>query len=157
MDIDIVWRKPIMLRETKHSYDYECSSDDLDGCGVYFFARKFGETVTPLYVGQTTQQTIRARLKQHLNTVDFVSRLKEAINGSIIFVYGILKPVRGMQISKALVVAERALIQEALVENEEMFNKRGAREPVHTVTLFGNKIAKKAINRRVLTVKKTKS
>lgn len=155
MDVEIKWHKPIALTSKKGRYCYKgISGLAMDGPGIYFFARRYGKKVVPLYIGRTTHQTLKKRLDQHLDRVSFVKKLEEALNGGLIYVFGTLVPKKGVKQDVALKLIETALIQEVLAENKELFNEKGAKRPHHTVSFTGNQVAKTATERKSMRIRK---
>ncbi|MHB8254971.1 MAG: GIY-YIG nuclease family protein [Acidiferrobacter sp.] len=155
MDVTIVWYKPIPLKRTNGTYSYDSPKlEAMEGPGIYFFARRFGKKVVPLYIGRTTKQSLKTRLDQHLDKVTFVRNLENAIGGGLLYVFGTVVPKPGVKIEFALEIIESALIQEVLAENKELFNQKGTKSPVHTVSFKGNVTARTAIDRKTMKIKK---
>lgn len=154
MEIKITWTTPVQLKWSSNDATYSYAKRNprgFTGPGIYMFVRQHGEKIVPLYIGRTAK-ALNKRLEQHLNTVRFVTNLRNATNGTLRFIYGTVTPKQGMQIDRVLKMVERALIQEALVENHELFNQQGTKRPVHTVSFTGNQTAKRAIKRRAITI-----
>jgi hypothetical protein len=55
MDICVRWQQPVDLADgSDEGMIYWCSDFEMipDSSGIYVFARQFGDSVSPLYVGQ---------------------------------------------------------------------------------------------------------
>jgi len=62
MKISVNWLEPIVLHDaSRQNLIYSCRdvSDLPERTGVYVFARRFGDAITPLYVGQA--MSLRSR------------------------------------------------------------------------------------------------
>ncbi len=104
MEIKIEWQKPIQLTVNKRLIvDAEALPVEVAALpGVYFFARWFGATSVPFYIGQSLD--IRIRLKQHLNTTKIYKALVGISGGDVdlgvgprYFHFGYFKAKQGQQ------------------------------------------------------------
>ncbi|MHB1566319.1 MAG: GIY-YIG nuclease family protein [Acidiferrobacter sp.] len=156
MDVTVRWHKPIPLKSTQGSYVYKGPNlKALEGSGIYVFARGFGKKVVPLYIGRTTSQSLKKRLDQHLDKASFVKSLAGALSGgSLLYIFGTVVPKPGVKIEAALDIIEDTLIQEALAENKELFNQKGTKRAVHTISFTGNGTARTMIDRKAMKTKK---
>ena len=114
MNIDLSWQKTIVLRDgTKDSLIFNCDLKQItEKPGIYVFARKFGQTVEPLYIGQATN--LRKRIKEQLNTTRLMIGLKTKRIGIRILLVGVLKSPTESKVNKKLNIAEHTCIQNAL-------------------------------------------
>ncbi|MGH9452999.1 MAG: GIY-YIG nuclease family protein, partial [Terriglobia bacterium] len=141
MNITVEWSEPYSLRDGSDRYlIYAC--DDLDSFprepGVYIFARRYGNTVCPLYIGQTLN--IYKRIVQHFKfSLVLMNKIKKkAKAGDRIVLFGIPKLAPGQQVERVLQVLEHALIGNALAQGHELLNVHGTNIPAHYITNRGN-------------------
>ncbi|MBZ5555603.1 MAG: GIY-YIG nuclease family protein [Acidobacteriia bacterium] len=140
MEITIIWHKPIRLRSgVKDNLIYAC--DELDRIpekpGIYVFARKFGQSQIPLYVGQAAN--LRKRIDQQLNNAKLMMAMKNAAKGRRLLLIAELSLQPGQQEKKVLDIVERTCIKSALSYGYELLNKQGIKSLVHTVSSKGKK------------------
>lgn len=155
MDVTVRWHKPIPLTLRQGTYVYDGPNlKVLEGPGIYFFAKRSGRKVVPLYIGRAAKQPLKKRLDQHLDKPVFVKSLAGALSGDLLYIFGTVVPRPGVKMDAALEVIENALIQEVLADNRELFNHRGTKSPVHTVSFAGNVTAKTAIGRKIVRTRK---
>lgn len=139
MRIDLVWDKPLRLRDgTRNNLIYDCHDleDIPNDAGVYVFARRFGDVVVPLYIGQAGR--LRSRVEQQLNNVYLMMGLKRASVGQRIVLTGRLKMRPGQKVKKILDIVETALIKRALAEGHDLINQLGTKTKVHSIRSKGN-------------------
>jgi hypothetical protein len=79
-------------------------------------------------------------------------RLQEAKNGARVVLIGEWKPKRGQQESRVLPIIERMLIKYALAEGHELFNEKGTRTPVHTLSMTGGRMICSGLFRRTMKI-----
>jgi len=151
LHIDVEWSKPLNLvddPEEKLIYAVEEIEDVPEEPGVYVFARSFGTSVIPLYVGETGN--LRSRLTQHLkNNVRLMRGIQNAPNGRRIFLFGEVRLKRGQKVKKVCSVLQRALIERALSEGHELLNDKGAKTPVHSIRSTGNRYSEQVAGRLI--------
>ena len=153
MKIELKWDKPIRLKDGSKQYQiYAISIPRLDRIpnkpGVYVFALSFGQSITPLYVGQASK--LRNRIKGHLkSSVRLMVGIKRAHAGRRILLLGRLKPRRGQQKAKVLRAVERALIRHAVDRGYELLNKQGKKRDEYVIKSRGN-ISSKQVAPRML-------
>jgi hypothetical protein len=104
--------------------------------GVYVFARKFGKTVIPLYVGQASK--LRGRIEGQFNNLKLMMGLKSAPSGRRILLVARLSLKPGQQMSKVLDIVESAIIKNALAQGHDLLNQHGTKTKVHTISSKGN-------------------
>jgi hypothetical protein len=136
--IDLKWEKPIRLRDgSRANLIYSIGLERVaDKAGVYIFARRFGKSVVPLYVGQAVR--LRNRIEQQLNNVRLMMGLKQARTGRRILLVARLIAHRGQQKRKVLGIVESALIKRALAEGHDLLNQQGTKTKVHAIRSKGN-------------------
>lgn len=158
MHIDLKWDKPIRLKDgSKWNQIYVIPKPKFDRIpnkpGVYVFARAFGQSVAPLYVGQASR--LRNRIKSHLKgSVQLMVGIKRSQHGHRILLFGRLKLHPGQQQKKVLKIVEKALIKHALAEGYELLNKQGVKAKVHVIKSKGNTASKHVAPLRMLAEKK---
>ena len=83
MDLEIRWLRPLKLRDGHrlgliyHVPEQEAIPEEP---GIYVFARKYGNAVVPLYIGQA--EDLRRRVGQHLTqNVRLMKGIETADNG----------------------------------------------------------------------------
>lgn len=150
MDIQIAWRQPLELKDgSRQGLIYALDLDEVPGTpGVYVFARRFGQTVTPLYIGQA--QDLRRRVKQQLEmNVRLMKGLEAAEAGARVLLLGVIQFRPGQQVEKVLEVVESAIIQYALAQGHEILNKQGKHRPSHLIRSQGNQWSQQIIGRQI--------
>lgn len=140
MKITIIWHKPFRLRSgAKDNLIYACDEIDRipESAGIYVFARKYGQSQIPLYVGQASD--LRKRLDQQLNNARLMMGLKNAASGRRLILIAELSLLPGQQERKVLDIVERTCIKFTLSYGYELLNKQGTKTRVHTVSSKGRK------------------
>ena len=143
MEIRVVWQQPIPLVDgSKQSLIYvpRDPASIPDRPGVYIFGRRFGDTVTPLYIGKA--ENLARRIEQQLNNVRLMKGIENAPTGERILLVGELSLRPGQRVPRVLEVLENALIEFALTNEHEILNKQGTRTPFHTLTFEGNRASR---------------
>ena len=139
MDIRVVWQQPIPLRDgSAEGLIYACEDPALipNRPGVYVFARRHGDSVSPLYIGQA--ENVAKRIPQQLNNVKLMKGIENAPTGERILLVAELALKPGQQAARVLEVVENALIEYALSNEFEILNKQGTHTPVHAIAFEGN-------------------
>ncbi|HEY2512838.1 MAG TPA: hypothetical protein VGI39_18355 [Polyangiaceae bacterium] len=142
MDLEIRWHAPFSLREATDDEDLIYVCDQLDQVtekhGVYFFGRKFGDDIAPIYIGRA--KDIRKRIGQHLTSnVRLMKAIQKARNGERVLLTGEWIAKKGQQEGRVLQLIEAALIKFALAEGHEIVNDKGTKTSVHTLSMKGNR------------------
>jgi hypothetical protein len=147
VDLHFDWQAPLKLAQNKKIV---VTADDLDRIedvsGVYYFARSFGEKSAPFYIGETL--TLRTRLKQHLDTrriADILRGMKVAgapsiSNGPRLFHFAYFKGKKGQKTKKALQIAQKFMIGEAIAKNIPLLNSKLTIIKTHSLTFSGASI-----------------
>jgi hypothetical protein len=144
--IDLKWDKPIRLRDrsSKMNLIYACRDRDLkrlpDDAGIYVFARRFGQSIAPLYIGQSS--SLRKRIDFQLGNARLMMGIKHSDAGHRILFVARLRLHPGQREQKVLDILESALIKYALAEGHELLNKQGTKTKVHTIRSKGNTSSK---------------
>ncbi len=147
LNIDATWGKPIELSESYSGTAYICPELTLlpEEAGVYVFGRRFGNSVTPIYIGKALN--IRQRIAQQFDSVRLMSSLKDAANGSRFLIYCVPQLKRGQKVRNVIKVMEDALIAHALAEGHELRQKQGTLRPNHTIGFSGNRTSEAIADR----------
>jgi len=145
MKLHFEWQAPLMLAKNKKIIvTDEGLKKILDIPGVYFFARKFGATSQPFYIGETLN--LRSRLKNHLSTVKIVDILRgmkvrdapEISNGHRLFHFAYLDAKKNKSnTKKALRIAQKFMIREAIAANLPLLNSKLTVIKTHSLTFSG--------------------
>lgn len=151
MQIRIEWQKPVRLwdgSEENLVYTVEDINKIPKAPGIYVFARKRGDEVSPLYIGRG--KNLRARIEDHLyGNVELMLGIKKAPKGRRMLLLGKLLPQPGQTKDKALDVAERAYIENAMSQGYDLLNESATKTPVHTVESKGKKAFHRPFPRRM--------
>lgn len=151
LSIEALWRDPIELTDgSKHNRIYHCDgiSSIPNTPGVYVFARKHGQKVSPIYIGQT--ETLRARIESQFKSVPLMMGIKKEPSGQRILLYCEVKFKRGQDRKKVLTVLENALIDHALAEGCSLLNKQGTVRPAHVIEFSGNRTSEAVVPRKMM-------
>ncbi|MBE0507577.1 MAG: GIY-YIG nuclease family protein [Marinospirillum sp.] len=105
--------------------------------GVYIFARRYGDTIEPLYVGKA--KNIKKRIAQQLNNVKLMKSVEIAKNGQRVVLIGVFEKKPNQDIDKALKIIESALIEHCLSWGYDILNHQGTKRPVHNLQFSGNR------------------
>ena len=108
--------------------------------GVYIFCRKYGKSISPIYIGKSLD--IGKRIKQHLNSRPLMKEIVNAMSGNKILIIGEFNSKKGQQTDKCIKIVEQALIDHALAQGHSLFNEKGTKTPIHSITYQGNLTAK---------------
>lgn len=139
MEIEIDWSDPIELEDgAKDLLIYKCPTlgDIPDSPGIYIFARRHGDNITPLYIGQA--QRLRRRIEQQLNNTRLMKGIEGAESGARVLLIGQMALKPGQRVPRVLDVAESAIMEYALAEGHSILNKQGTKQRVHTIQSRGN-------------------
>lgn len=138
ISIELDWARPTPLEDgTSRNMEYWVDWSKLPTApGVYVFARRFGAAFEPLYIGQATN--IASRVKGQLNNLKLMKGILNAPSGGRYLLYAIVKPRRGVVVSKGLDVAEKTLIENALTDGHRILNKQGTRFKAHEISCIGS-------------------
>ena len=107
MNILIRWKPPVELTKSQGShYTYTCEDfDEIPNIsGIYVFARQFGESVSPLYVGKAKK--LCDRIKKQFNNHYLMKGIEHAPNGKRIVLIGEMLAKPGQQLKTALNLVE---------------------------------------------------
>jgi hypothetical protein len=155
LKIDLKWEKPIRLKDgSKLNQEYAIRGLDriTKKSGVYIFARSFGKSIAPLYIGQATK--LRSRIDGQLNNSHLMKGIKKAQAGRRILLIAHLKLHPGQQEKRVLDIVESALIKHALAAGYELLNKQGTNTKVHLIKSKGNISSKQVAPMRMLVEKR---
>lgn len=154
MDLEVFWHPPIELRDGKAEgliYYSDYMTEIPETAGVYVFGRTHGDNVEPIYIGKAGN--LRRRIRQHFETsIRLMHRLQEAKNGTRVVLIGEWKSKKGQQENRVLPVIERMLIKFALAEGYELFNEKGTKTPVHTLSMTGSRTLSSRLFRRTMKI-----
>ena len=151
LNINAKWANPIELLDgSERNLIYRIS--DLgrvpETAGVYVFARKHGNKVVPLYIGETLN--LRQRLEQHFNDVPIMKGIENAPSGERLYLFAQVQKKRGQNIERVLGVLQRALIEHALSVGHNLLNIQLTKGKLHKIEFQGNRISEKLFTRTML-------
>jgi hypothetical protein len=152
MNLDLQWHRPINLLDGRRKglifrLPDEAEDSIPNAPGVYIFARRFGDIIAPLYIGQAAR--INVRIDQQFNNLRLMRGIEDAEIGRRVLLFVELHPRPGQQIPRALDIIEKALIRHALSEGYELLNIQGAKTPTHALKFRGNIEARSVFPRRM--------
>ncbi len=151
MELKMKWARPINLEDgAAQNLIYVAKGLDTwrDVPGVYFFARKFGGSTIPLYIGKG--ESLGDRAWQHFKTnTKLMMGIRDAANGNRVLILGEFSAKQGQNTKKCIALVERALIRHALAEGYELLNVQGARTPMHSIKFAGNREALSVTGKRL--------
>ena len=154
MKLHFEWQPPLMLTQYKKLIIVNEDLDRIeDEAGVYYFARNFKDKSEPFYIGETL--TLRSRLKLHLDTrriADILRGMKVAdapaiSNGPRSFHFAYFKSKKGQNAKKALQIAQKFMIREAIAMNLPLLNSKLTIIKTHSLTFSGEGIATSIFNK----------
>ena len=157
MDIQVIWHKPIRLRDgSGQDWIYACSDVEFENLpmtpGVYIFARRYGKNIEPLYIGQASK--LKSRLKQQFNNARLMKGIEHAPIGHRILIVGEIQLRPGQKAAQVLNVVESALIEHALANGYNILNKMGTKTPVHVIRSSNGSIASRQVAPLIMHVRK---
>jgi hypothetical protein len=141
MKISASWKQPIELERCKRSETgiYKLDLQKLpESPGVYVFGRTYGDSVVPIYIGETL--SLRSRIKGHLNSIALMDAIKKATKqpGNRFLIYCTVH-TRSKDLAKSYVkIIETALIRHSQGEGYGLVNVRGTKRPTHQIDFTGN-------------------
>lgn len=139
MKISLKWDKPIRLKDgSKLNQIYYCRGlERFSGKpGVYVFARKYGNSVIPLYVGQASR--LSGRIEGQFNNLKLMKGIENAHAGHRILLVARIYLKPGQRMSKVLDIVESAIIKHALAQGHDLLNQQGTKTSVHVIGSKGN-------------------
>jgi len=150
MLIDVHWLPPLDLWDgSSDNMIYNCHWDQLpEHAGVYVFARCFGQTVTPLYVGKALG--LRGRVRNQLNNAKLMMGVENSKIGSRVLLSAEVKTRSGRHIARAVELVERSLIEYYLTEGHELHNIQGTRIIKDEITFGGNSLGRQTCPRQIV-------
>lgn len=153
MKIDATWSQPLPLaKDRTGKLVYTLDLEKLpQKPGVYVFGRQHGESIAPIYIGET--MTLRSRVKKHLESVPLMHAVRDAAGGSRFLIYCTIKSRSEEKSKKQVEILERALILHSQTEGHHLVNKKGTKLPTDTICFIGNRTSE-AIAPRKMLVKK---
>jgi hypothetical protein len=154
MQIKAAWSRPIDLTQCKPGgLIYELDLEQLPATpGVYIFGRKYGTSVViPIYIGETL--SIRARIKNHLNSLPLMRAIENAPNGPRFLIYCTVRAGTTEKARKHMKIIEKALILHAQSEGHVLFNKKGTKLPTDEIEFKGNRTSE-AMAPRIMLIKR---
>jgi len=140
MNLKIEWDEPINLEYVNNEkLIYQCAPELLPECpGIYVFARRFGKTHSPIYVGKASN--LRNRITYHFyKNVPLMKGLENADRGTRIILIGKWISTTGQNMEKALRILEKAYIESALTLGYELLNIQGTRRAIDKIESSGKK------------------
>jgi hypothetical protein len=153
VNVKLEWLQPLRLGKLSDRHldraqsDLGSLSDAYRMPGVYVLGRQWGDTFTPVYIGQS--QNMASRVKSHIDKISMIRALRKAGTGEKFVLFGRFRAKRGQVEKTCLEIAEKALIRFALGEGHELWNKSGTKMKAHTVTSSGNRMFGVAFDRHI--------
>lgn len=143
MDLRVRWLEPFYLIDGAHDrliYDIEDFDEIPESAGVYVFARAYGKTVSPLYIGRA--ENLSKRIEQQLNNVRLMNGIRGSQAGYRTVYIGEFISKGGQNAGTALRIIESALISTALVDGFNLLNVQGTKTLAHAIASSGNREAR---------------
>jgi hypothetical protein len=138
MDLEARWLSPFSLRESKTGIYAVVDADQIPtNPGVYVFARTFGDSVSPLYIGKAIN--LRSRIDQQLNNLKLMRAIEQAQNGNRMLYIAEFQGKGGQNPELAITIIEAAFINAAMVEGFELINIKGTKPTTHSISSTGNR------------------
>lgn len=151
LNFNATWHPHVELvdgSELNLTYSVERFDSFPDEAGIYVFARIFGKTIAPLYIGETTN--IRKRIKQHLEkNVKLVNGVKKSGNGKKVVMFCSVKTRSEARRDAMLAVLQRGLIEHALSEGHKLLNVQLTKLSVHSIAFTGNRFSEQLAPRKM--------
>lgn len=144
MNICVRWQEPIELSDgSNDGLIYWCGDFEMIPAspGIYVFARQFGETVSPLYVGQALN--MRSRVKQQFNNLKLMRGIENAQIGRRLLLLGTVMTKRGQKIDRVLDVIESGMIEYFVTCGYELINRQGTKLAYDAVAFEGNLLSRR--------------
>lgn len=150
MRIDVRWLPPLELRDgSADNMIYDCEWDSLpDHPGIYVFARRFGDTVTPLYVGKAL--SLRGRVRQQLNNARLMMGVANSKIGPRVILPAEVTTFFAKNTARALLLVERTLIEYYLTQGYELHNVQGTRIAADEIAFSGNNLGRLTCERQII-------
>jgi len=140
MTVGITWHGAIPLG-TKATFITRIANFDLDRCpeaaGIYIFARRFGKTLQPIYIGKGAN--LRRRLKTQFNNLKLIQAIAKEKAGDRVLLLGTIKAQAPGAIRKKLRLAERTHVEHALTAGYPIVNVQLTKGPIDVVSIIGKK------------------
>jgi hypothetical protein len=145
------WHRPIELVDGGNLnlvYTVKRFDSFPDEAGAYIFARMFGKTIFPLYIGEAA--SIRKRIKQHLeNNVKLVNGVKKSGRGKKVVLFCTVRTSSDERRDAMLGILQRALIEHALSEGHDLLNVQLTKLAVHSISFTGNRFSEQLSPRKI--------
>ncbi|MDH5179513.1 MAG: GIY-YIG nuclease family protein [Gammaproteobacteria bacterium] len=151
LNIEATWSKAIDLTDgSKKNLIYSIADINIvpNKPGIYVFARKHGNSFSPIYIGQA--DNLKSRIEQQFNHVPLMMSIKNAQQGKRILLFCEANLKKGQDRKKVLNLIENALIDHALSEGCELVNKQGTKRPAHSISFTGNRASEAIAPRKML-------
>ncbi len=157
MKIAVRWLPPVDLYDgSSENLIYSCDLEQIpEGAGVYVFARCFGETVAPLYVGKA--QSLRGRIKQQFNNTKLMKGVENAKIGPRVLLLAEVSTWLASHLLRALEIVERTLIEYYLSQGFDLINIQGTKIPADIVEFAGNSLGRQTCPKVVVIPKRKHS
>jgi hypothetical protein len=102
------------------------------------FARRFGASHEPLYIGQA--DNLKLRINQHLKAnVALMKALREAKSGARSILIAEIRTRQGQQVQRVLDIVERAFVAEAVRAGFSLVNRQLVSQSFHDIASTGAK------------------
>jgi hypothetical protein len=155
MRIHIHWLPPLDLYDgSADNLIYDCAWAELpETPGVYVFARCFGESVAPLYVGQALN--LRIRVRKQLNNAKLMVGIRNARNGPRVVLPAEVSTHYSKNIKRALDLVERSLLEHYLSEGFKLLNVQGTKVDTDVLDFGGNGRGRQTCPQRIAVPRRT--
>jgi hypothetical protein len=156
MRIHVHWLSPLDLYDgSADNLIYDCAWSDLpDAPGVYVFARCFGESVAPLYVGQAL--SVRDRVRKQLNNARLMKGIENAKIGPRVVLPAEVRTRSGQYIERALDLVERSLLEHYLSQGYKLLNVQGTRVVADVLEFGGNGSGRQTCPHRIVVPRRSR-
>ncbi len=133
MELDLFWHRPLSLQNGyQENLIYTVRADKIPSVpGIYIFARKYGKSMEPLYVGRAND--FQKRVMQQLNNTRLMMGIKNASAGCRTLLLAELVTKPGQQLDKGLKIVESAFIKHYLAEGVNLLNVQGTQLRRHII------------------------
>ncbi len=115
--------------------------------GIYIFARKYGETISAVYIGKA--DNLRQRLEQQFDKVQLMMALRNSGKGKKVLLWGRIKTKGKKKLSKIFKIIEPHFIEYATINGHELVNIKGTKSATHKITNVGNLDIRKILKNKM--------
>jgi len=117
------------------------------GTGVYLFCRRYGQNLSPQYVGRSRR--LRQRIREHLERVSLVKALAAGETGRRVVLVALVEPRRGQSAVRVAQEVESHLIRRFRAAAFDLVNEKGTRGQQRMVHWHGSRAYRGLIPRMI--------